>query len=68
MLMTLQTEKREMFHMYVCYHFQWANKYMVIINLIKIHLKSLTELLVDFYNYIYFSQLLDIDSEYSGEF
>lgn len=32
--MTLQTEKREMFYMYV-FHFQWANKYMVIINLIK---------------------------------
>lgn len=48
--------------MYVCCHFQWANKYMVTINLIKNLLKSLTELLVDFYNYIFFSQLLDIDS------
>ena len=54
--------KREMLPMYVCCHFQWANKYMVTINLIKNPLKSLTELLVDFYNYIFFSQLLDIDS------
>ena len=41
--------------MYVCCHFQWVNQYTVIINLIKIPLKSLTGLLVDFYNYIFFS-------------